>query len=244
MAKISIDQIKEELAKDNWTLISEQYKNLDTEMTFECSEGHRVYATWKKIRQNRECPICKKNSFKSVTTEIIPKKKGTIRILALDQSTRLSGWSIFDGGALTTYGVFETSFSDEIKRDNAIKNWLISMCQNWKPDYVGIEGIQFQAKSEGRVMGVTVFETLARLQGILMETCFELEIPYKVCPTNTWRAHCGVKGVSRSDKKKSMQLLVKKWYDVSVSNDEADAIGIGKYVTDTAGAALVVENWE
>lgn len=93
-------------------------------------------------------------------------------------------------------------------------------------------------------MGVTVFETLARLQGILMETCFELEIPYKICPTNTWRAHCGVKGVSRSDKKKSMQLLVKKWYDVSVSNDEADAIGIGKYVTDTAGAALVVENWE
>ncbi|MBQ6628119.1 MAG: hypothetical protein IJH65_04805 [Methanobrevibacter sp.] len=50
--------------------------------------------------------------------------------------------------------------------------------------------------------------------------------------------------MSRSDKKKSMQLLVKKWYDVSVSNDEADAIGIGKYVTDTAGAALVVENWE
>ncbi|MBQ6628120.1 MAG: hypothetical protein IJH65_04810 [Methanobrevibacter sp.] len=50
MAKITIEQIKEELSKDNWTLISETYKNLDTEMIFECPEGHRVYATWKKIR--------------------------------------------------------------------------------------------------------------------------------------------------------------------------------------------------
>lgn len=53
-------------------------------------------------------------------------------------------------------------------------------------------------------MGVTTFQTLARLQGILMDTCFELKINYKICPTNTWRAHHEVKGRSRADKKKSM----------------------------------------
>lgn len=58
-------------------------------------------------------------------------------------------------------------------------------------------------------MGVTVFETLARLQGILMETCYELKIPYEICPTNTWRKFCGVRGRSRADKKRSMQVLAK-----------------------------------
>jgi len=37
------------------------------------------------------------------------------------------------------------------------------MLKNTKPDYVGIEGIQFQDMSSGRRMGVDVFEKLARL---------------------------------------------------------------------------------
>ena len=53
-------------------------------------------------------------------------------------------------------------------------------------------------------MGITVFQALARLQGILMGLCNELNIPYEVCPTNTWRTYCKVKGTTRSDKKRSM----------------------------------------
>ena len=63
MAKITLEQIKEELAADGWLVLSSEYKNLDTEMTFECFEGHRVFAPWKKIRTKRECPVCKKNSL-------------------------------------------------------------------------------------------------------------------------------------------------------------------------------------
>ena len=244
MSKISIDQIREELAKDNWTLVSEEYKNLDTEMTFECPEGHRVYSTWKKIRSRRDCPICNENQVKNIAKVVTPKKKNVVRTFALDQSTRITGWSMYDGKELINYGVFETSLDNEFERVNAIKNWFVSMLDSWKPDYVGIEGIQFQEKSEGRRMGVTVFETLARLQGVLIQTCVERKILFRLCPTNTWRAHCKVKGVSRTDKKKSMQLLVKQWYDVSVSNDEADAIGIGKYVSDEVGAVYIIENWE
>ena len=29
-----------------------------------------------------------------------------------------------------------------------------------------------------------------------------------------------------------MQLIAKTWFDISVSEDEADAIGIGKYASD------------
>ena len=244
MARIKIEEIRAELAQDNWKVISEEYVNLDTEMVFECSEGHKVYAPWKKIRQKRECPVCSANEFKNQDTKIIPKKKDKKRILALDQATRITGWAIFDGTQLIKYGKFETSADDEIARDHEIKNWFISMINNWKPDVIGIEGIQLQEKSEERKMGVTVFETLARLQGILMETAYSFNIPHRVCPTPTWRGHCGVKGRTRSDKKRSMQLLAKQWYDITLVDDEADAIGIGKYVIDTAGREVRMMNWE
>ena len=41
-----------------------------------------------------------------------------------------------------------------------------------------------------------------------------------------------------------MQILAKKWFDVSVSNDEADAIGIGKYVSEVAAKKVEIVSWE
>ena len=77
-----------------------------------------------------------------------------------------------------------------------------------------------------------------------MECCYELGIEFVICPTNTWRAHCEVKGRARADKKKSMQLLIKKWYDVSVTEDEADAIGIGRYVSENFTKTVEMFQWE
>lgn len=239
MSRISLENIKEQLAVEDWQVISEVYKNLDTEMIFLCPEGHRVYNSWKKIRNKRECPVCKQNHFKEQEQKVIYKKPNEKRVLALDQATYVSGWSIFSDGELLRYGTFETKLEDEIARDTTIKNWLISMIQNWQPDIVAIEGIQYQQNE-----GVTTFEKLARLQGILMNCIYELNIPYQVCHTQVWRAHCGVKGKTRTDKKKSMQLIVKEKFDISVSNDCADAIGIGKFVSDTHFKKPIIENWE
>lgn len=240
MARIRIENIRAELEHDGWKVISNEYVNLDTEMIFECDEGHKVYAPWKKIRQKRECTLCKQNSYKNQDHKVIPKKKGTFRVLALDQATKITGYSIFDNKKLIYYGIFQADESEkEIARDIQVKQWLVSMIENWKIDMVGLEGIQYEEK-----FGVTTFETLARLQGILMGTLHELNMPYKVCPTPTWRSHCGVKGKTKIEKKRSMQLLVKKWFDVQISDDEADAIGIGKYLSDTSTPTIEITNWE
>ena len=239
MARIKIESIAEELSADGWKVLSTDYQNLDTEMEFLCAEGHKVYAPWKKIRTKRECPVCKQNQFKQNINIIKPKVKGENRVLALDQASHVTGYSIFDGSNLVSFGTFEAKETDEAKRFHEIKLWLMSMIENWHCDIIGIEGIQYQQN-----MGVTTFQTLARLQGILMDLCIELNIPYVICPTNTWRAHCGVKGTTRADKKRSMQLLVKKWYDVTVSDDIADAVGIGKYVSDTNQQKTKIVNWE
>lgn len=239
MARITLDSIREELAQDNWQVISTEYKNLDTEMEFKCAEGHTVFAPYKQIRTKRECPICKANKFKNISEEVKPKKKGAQRTLALDQASHITGYSIFDGKELVTYGTFTTKGDDEMARLHEVNMWLISQIQNWQPDIIGIEGIQYQ-----QTAGVTTFQTLGRLQGILMETCVQAGIPFKICATNTWRAHCGVKGKTRTDKKRSMQLLVKQWFDVTVSDDCADAIGIGKFVSDNFVKQTEIVNWE
>lgn len=242
MARITLDTINEELAPTGWRCVSSEYKNLESELQFQCDEGHEVYAPWKKIRTKRECPICKNNKFKKLVESVKPKTRGEKRILALDQATHTTGWSIFDGNKLVRYGTFNTEIKDETARINAIKNWMLSMISNWDPDCVAIEGIQFQEESSGQKMSVTVFQGLARLQGVLMEACYALKVDFVICPTNTWRNHCGVKGRYRADKKRSMQLIAKKWYDISLTDDEADAIGIGRYAADLNKIEVV--NWE
>jgi Holliday junction resolvasome RuvABC endonuclease subunit len=71
----------------------------------------------------------------------VPKPKGATRILALDQATKVTGYSIFDNGESVKYGTFQTTSDDEIARCVSIRNWLVSMINNWKPDHIGIEGI-------------------------------------------------------------------------------------------------------
>lgn len=237
--KFSIENVREEVEKDGWKVISESYTNLNEMMEFKCPNGHQVFAPYKRMRGHLECPTCKANPLFNQSNSVIAKPKGLKRVIGLDQATQTTGYSIFDGNKLVKYGIFNASGADEIERDISVKQWLISLITQFNPDCIGIEGIQFQDK-----IGVTTFETLARLQGILMATCREIGVDYKVCPTNTWRQHCGVKGKTRTEKKSSMRGLIKKWYDIDVTEDEADAIGIGKYTSETYNKNFEMFEWD
>ena len=167
------------------------------------------------------------------------KKKTDYRILALDQATRTSGYAIFNNKDLIDYGTFEATGENDIERSVQIKQWMISLIDQFQIDFIGLEGIQYQTAA-----GVTTFETLARLQGILAAACIEEKIQYKIVPTNTWRTHCGVKGKSRPDRKRSMQMLAQSWYQLWPTEDEADALGIGKYFCDLMTPKVEIIDWE
>ena len=239
MPKISIDEIKNGLSADGWTLISETYQNLDSNLEFKCAKGHTVIAPWRKIRDNRICPTCMRERLKTKEFKNQKKKKGEYRILALDQATHVSGYAVFNNKNLIEYGAFEALGENDIERSVQVKSWMISLIDQFDVDFVGLEGIQYQIAA-----GVTTFESLARLQGILAATCVEEKIPYKIAPTNTWRLHCGVQGRSRPDRKRSMQRLVKEWFGFTPTEDEADAIGIGKYFSDMQAPKVEIIDWE
>ena len=102
------------------------------------------------------------------------------------------------------------------------------MVSKWKPDLLVFEDIQLQKFGDGNE-AVLTYKKLAHLQGVLKNFAFENGIPYKIVPPSTWRAHSEIKGKTRTDKKKNAQIKIKKMYDVSVTQDEADAILIGAW---------------
>lgn len=243
MAKIKIEEIRRAAIEHGWTLISEEYKNLKTPLEFTCGEGHQVYLPYERVRDKWECPICQKNQYYNFNEQLPHKNTNVQRTLALDQATHITGYAIFDGANLIYAGTFEATAEDEIERDIQIRNWLDNLLYSSAIDVVGIEGIQLQ-QFNNKTIGVTTYQTLARLQGILMATCCDRRIEYYICPPATWRAHCGVKGRSRTDKKRSMQSKIKEWFDITVSDDVADAIGIGMYIKDTYKKTVETFNWE
>ena len=243
MSKIKVEDIRKAAIDNGWQLVSTEYKNLSTELTFICNEGHKINIPYKKVRDKWECPLCKANKYYNFSEEVKPKSKGVQRAIGLDQATHITGYSIFDNEELVYAGTFEATAEDEIARDVQIQNWLIQLIHNWKPDVVGLEGIQLQQFND-KMVGVTTYQTLARLQGILMATCYNLKVDYMICPPATWRNHSGVKGRSRADKKRSMQNKIKEWFDITVSDDVADAIGIGKYINETHKKKVEIFNWE
>ena len=243
MSKIKVEDIRKAAIDNGWQLVSTEYKNLSTELTFICNEGHEINIPYKKVRDKWECPLCKANKYYNFSEEVKPKSKGVQRAIGLDQATHITGYSIFDNEELIYAGTFEATAEDEIARDVQIQNWLIQLIHNWKPDVVGLEGIQLQQFND-KMVGVTTYQTLARLQGILMATCYNLKVDYMICPPATWRNHSDVKGRSRADKKRSMQNKIKEWFDITVSDDVADAIGIGKYINETHKKKVEIFNWE
>ena len=93
------------------------------------------------------------------------------------------------------------------------------------------ENIQLQSFGKNNYQ-VDLYQKLARLQGVILDTCFEYNIPCELVYSTQWRQYCGVgEGKGRENKKKQAQDKVLLWYNQKCTQDEADAICIGKYFT-------------
>ena len=89
MSRISIEQIRKEAEELGWVLISNTYKNLNTEIEFVCPEGHQVITTYAIWRAQHSCPICD-NPKLDLSTKVMPKKNSI-------ELTDDSGAEVIDG---------------------------------------------------------------------------------------------------------------------------------------------------
>lgn len=147
-----------------------------------------------------------------------------MNILALDQATRTTGYSIWQNGKLINHGKFSYDDNDLGQRLHKIKLRVKELIEINLIGKLYLEDIQLENQ-----YGVTTYKALAELIGVLQELAIEIGVPYELVHSATWRSTCGVRGKTRADKKANSQKHVFEKYNLKVSDDIADAICIGEY---------------
>jgi Holliday junction resolvasome RuvABC endonuclease subunit len=228
---INIYTVANHLEENGWQLLSTEYKNLKTPLKMKCPEGHEVEDTYEHWRKHMLCDKCIASDDYAVKKNKVPIKKiDTHRILALDAATNITGFSIYDNDVLVSYGIHKIDSSlDTTERINKVKHWLTTAIKEWQPDFVGIEHIQLQTFGAKNSPQVEMYRVLANLQGVLLDLLFEKGIECGLVYSSAWRKYCGIDGSGRENKKKAAQDKVQMWYGLKCTQDEADAICIGKY---------------
>ena len=147
------------------------------------------------------------------------------RILSLDQSTRVTGFAVFDNGSLIKVGKFDISPAGNIgDRLVRFRKKIISLIEEHDINKVCFEEIQLQ----NNVMNnVDTFKKLANVYGVLLETLVEINMDYEIVSSNTWKSKCGIRKLGREKEKKAAQDFVQTTYGIKVTQDEADAICLG-----------------
>jgi Holliday junction resolvasome RuvABC endonuclease subunit len=97
---------------------------------------------------------------------------------------------------------------------------IIALIKDVNPDYIVFEQVQFQ-NNHG------TFQQLSQLQGIIMAYLFNINIGFTIIEPTAWKSCCKIKGRKRVEQKENTKIFVKEKYKAEVSEDEADAIGIG-----------------
>ena len=147
-----------------------------------------------------------------------------MRLLALDQSSHVTGYAVFEDGKYLNSGIFSTKSADLIgDRLCAYRAKVTELIDIFDIDEVAFEDIQLQ----GGAYGVTTYKVLAEVFGVTEQLLTELKIPYQIVNSNTWKSKIKIKGKDRPTQKKNCQDWVLKTYNKKVSQDESDAIAIG-----------------
>lgn len=149
-----------------------------------------------------------------------------MRVLALDQSSRTSGWAVFDDGKLVTYGKFTADQTDVGDRLHFIRTRISWLIDDYDIDEVVFEDIQLQGNVANNV---ATFKALAEVFGVLYELFVMLKIPRTAVLSTVWKSTLGIKGKDRAAQKKAAQAWVEKTYGVKPTQDECDAICIGAH---------------
>lgn len=150
-----------------------------------------------------------------------------MRLLALDQASRCSGWCVFIDGELKAWGHLNTTQDTVGERLLEIKKFIVNKVEEWDIDKIAFEDIQMQ-NSVGN--NVQTFKTLANVYGVVLETAVELEKEYEIVSSNSWKSTLGIKGRARAEQKKNAHDYVVNKYQIKVTQDEADAVCIGTHV--------------
>lgn len=153
-----------------------------------------------------------------------------MNILALDLSTKSSGWAVYESTELKDYGCITSASTNLIKRIYIMSDGIEDVLNKYKIDKIIVE----EVRPEGGygVGNQKTYKALMWLQAkiafLIYEKFKKIEIEY-IYPSS-WRASIGIKtgrGIKRTSLKQADIDFVKEKYNIDVNDDIADAICIG-----------------
>lgn len=161
-----------------------------------------------------------------------------MRLLALDQSSRITGYAIFIDNELEAYGKIDLKDDDIGIRLNSLRDQIALLIMNYGIDEVAFEDIYMDGQ---KINNVSTFKILAEVFGVCYELFTDLDIPNTAVLAGTWKSTLGIKGKTRPEQKQQAQEWVKANYNIDVMQDIADAICIGAHVLKTKNSKF---NWQ
>ena len=151
-----------------------------------------------------------------------------MNILSLDASTKSTGFAIFEGNSLKTYGCITSSSTDLFKRIHKMVDEINLLIKDNKIDKIILE----EVRPETGIQNIKTHKALMFLQGAIAmmahDNYSKVEIIY-LYPSE-WRKCCKIKtgrGVIRETVKQHDIRFVEETFGIKVNDDIADAIGIG-----------------
>lgn len=146
-----------------------------------------------------------------------------MKTLALDQSSHITGYAVYDNAQLITYGYFNLTNPDIGKRLIKFKEKINELIQQYEAEEIAYEDITLQNGA------VTTYKTLAFVIGVLNELIAEKKLKQQCILPSSWRHTCGIKGRVRKEQKANTIEYVNNKYNISATEDECDAICIGEH---------------
>ena len=150
-----------------------------------------------------------------------------MRLLALDQASRVTGVAIFDDDKLVKYGTFEIKSNQELgKRLTQFLENLDKLYAAYHFNAVAYEDIQLQMGN------VETYKKLAYIQAMILFWCEKHEKKLYCLSPSHWRKILKDKygmswGRKRAEQKQTAIDFIQEHYKKEVDSDTADAICIG-----------------
>lgn len=143
------------------------------------------------------------------------------KILAFDQSTTRSGFSVFIDGKYDHSGLIDKHKNKDLQsRFKEMYEGIHEIIENEKPNIVVIEDTQMQGGN------AATFKILCQLQGSVIGMCYAMGIRFYVVAPSQWRAALHFRQgskVKREELKAQSIAFAKKEFGIDEYEDEMEA---------------------
>ena len=174
-----------------------------------------------------------------------------MNILAIDQSSKSCGVSLFVDGKLFDYWLIkpksskradtiaveekphqydiimpEEKYSVTLLRSTVITDQIEKLIEQYDVDVVYFEEIFMNTANPKS------FRSLARLQGLIARTCWTHRVRYVIVEESKWINHIGTygRGVTRAERKTDVMKKMSDLYGFEIKVDDiSDSLAIGTY---------------